>query len=247
MHEPLTPALDVTVRHAFGGITVLKACYGRTIVKQYNNHLKTLRTEACTNDPRDLGLKKGLENFGALRERLLSLVADLQKAQTPVLATTVNRGELTALAKPGMVNQVPTAGIRLENERILTVLAAMPQLVHCPEGFRSQDVCRLVEGVLQRPYDRSQATCDLRKLRGKGLVETVEGRRLYRATPEGLRVSTVLSKLKDALLEPLLAHPETRTKKAPSPETLPPPDCHYRALQDQLDQLRAFLAIQPAA
>ena len=123
----------------------------------------------------------------------------------------------------------------------------MPQLVHCPEGFRSQDVCRLVEGVLQRPYDRSQATCDLRKLRGKGLVETVEGRRLYRATPEGLRVSTVLSQLKDALLEPLLAHPETRTKKAPPPETLPPPDCHYRALQDQLDQLCAFLAIQPAA
>ena len=130
------PNTEEDVRHAFGGLTVIRVGYGKTNIKQYNNHMKTFRTEVVCNDPKDLGLRKGLAYLGELRHRLLRLVAAFHAAQAPVLETSCNDGELVDLARPGVVGEARTPGIRLENERIMAVLAALPQLVHQSEGFR---------------------------------------------------------------------------------------------------------------
>jgi hypothetical protein len=237
--------IDVSVRHAFGGVTVFKARYGKTILKQYNNHRRTFRTEVCTNHTPDIGIRKSIQNLEALRRRLLELMTDFQAAQAPVLATTVKRGELTALAEPGRVNDVPTAGIRLENERILGVLSAIPRVAHHAEGFRSSELRIAAEEILQSPYSMTQTIYDLRKLRGKGLVVRRRGRRRYRATEEGLRVAAVLTKLKDSLLEPML--PGRRKRRRRRGKELPAPDCFYRDIENLLDDLCAFLGLKAAA
>lgn len=239
--------IEVSVRHAFGGLTVLSARYGNTRVKQYNNHQQTLRTEVCANDTTDLGVNKAIENLPALRRRLLQLITQFQQAQAAVLHTSCNRGELAALAKPGQVNQVATPGIKLENERIMAALAALPQLAHQPDGFRSADVRPIVHDSLRTDYTAPQANYDLRKLRGKGLVDRIDDTRRYRLTAEGLRVTVLLCKLRDQLLCPLLSIAR-RKRRTPRPRRpLAEPDRTHHSIAEALFRLCQQLALEPAA
>lgn len=243
---PYKKPIDVSVRHAFGGLTVLSAQYGAIRIKQYNNHQQTFRTEVCANDTTDLGVNKALENLGALRQRLLQLIGQFHQAQAAVLHTTCNRGELNALAKPGQVNNVATPGIKLENERIMAVLAALPQLAHQAEGFRSGDIRPIVHDSLQADYAAPQANYDLRKLRGKGLVERIDDAHRYRLTAEGLRIAVLLTKLRTQLLNPLLGLCRKRHTTKPS-RGLAEPDRTYLLIANGLFDLCDHLALAPAA
>jgi hypothetical protein len=239
--------IDVSVRHAFGGLTVLSAQYGDTRLKQYNNHQRTFRTEVCVNDTTELGVNKALENLGHLRHRLLDLIGRFQQAQIAVLDTTCTRGELTALAQPGQVNAVATPGIKLENERVMAVLSALPQLAASPAGFRSADVRPIVQQRLGTPYTAPQTNYDLRKLRGKGLLDRIGDTRRYRPTPQGLRVAVLLVKLREQLLEPLLASIQRKHPRPKPRRPLSPPDSTYFRVAQALFDLCDDLALRPAA
>jgi hypothetical protein len=236
------PHIAEEVRHSFGGLTVIRVGYGKTSIKQYNNHMRTFRTEVVCNDPKDLGLRKGLAYLGELRDHLLRLLAAFHAAQAPVLQTSCNGGELTLLAEPGSVGEARTPGIRLENERIMAVLAALPQLVHQPEGFRQAELREIISTSVSTPYRPTQAGYDLRKLRGKGLVERVAGRHRYRATHEGIRVAAFLLKLRDGLLEPILGNRRPQRTARSTRE----PDRTYRAIALDLEHLCEHLGLRAA-
>ncbi len=239
--------IDVSVRHAFGGLTVLSAQYGDTRIKQYNNHQQTFRTEVCANDTTDLGVNKALENLESLRQRLLELVRQFQQAQFVVLDTICHRGELTALAKPGKVNDIVTPGIKLENERMMAVLSALPQLAHRAEGFHSVDVLPIVQQSLHTDYAAPNANYDLRKLRGKGLLDRIGNTHRYRPTAEGLRIAVLLSKLRDQLLQPQLASIRCkRTILKPRRPLSEPDSIHLRISQGIFD-LCEYLSLRPTA
>jgi hypothetical protein len=237
--------MAVSVRHAFSGLTIFSAQYGATRIKQYNNHQQTFRTEVCANDTTDLGVNKAIENFAALCVRLRELIARFQQTQACVLDTTCNRGELAALAKPGRVNDTATPGIKLENERIMAVLTALPRLVHQPDGFKSADVRAVVHQSLDTEYKPQQSTYDLRKLRGKGLVERIPKAHRFRLTTEGARVAALTSKLRDQLLDPLLSSARRRHPPPAPKQSSPDAALHQiaRALFAWTDQL----ALRPAA
>jgi hypothetical protein len=246
---PYNRDMTVNVRHAFGGLTVFSAQYGGTRIKQYNNHQQTFRTEVCANNTHELRVNKALENFPALRARLLEVIERFQKAQSFVLDTTCNRGELAALAKPGRVNNSATAGIKLENERTIAVLTALPKLVHLPKGFRSVDLRPLVQHRLNASdeYRAQQATYDLRKLRGKHLVERIEKSRRFRLTAEGARVAVLISKLRDQLIDPLLTSARRPRRPPPVDDTVQPPDAALLKIGHALFDLTDQLALRPAA
>ena len=240
--------IAVSVRHAFGGLTVLSAQYGDTRLKQYNNHQRTFRTEACVNDTTDLGVNKALENLDRLRQRLpgtpraSSSRPRSQSSTPPVIAASS-----TALAKPGKVNDVATPGIKLENERIMAVLSALPQLAHRAQGFRSADVRPIVQHSLSTPYAPPQANYDLRKLRGKGLLERIGDTRRYRPTAQGLRVAVLLAKLREQLLQPLFAAIRRKRPRPKPRRSLSEPDCTYFRVAQALFDLCDHLALRPAA
>ncbi len=160
----------------------------------------------------------------------------------PVLETSCECGELAALAGPGRVGEARTPGIRLENERIMAVLAALPQLVHQPEGFRQAELREIVSLELTEPYRPTQVGYDLRKLRGKGLVERVSGRHRYRATHEGIRVAAFLLKLRDGLLEPILGN----RRPGPPARNICEPDRIYHAIAHELKCLCDHLGLRAA-
>lgn len=78
------------------------------------------------------------------------ILCSFQEAQSSVHQATSTRGELAALAKPGNVGRSHTAGIRLDNERIMTLIALLPRQVQHPEGFRASDLRELICNVTQK-------------------------------------------------------------------------------------------------
>jgi len=58
---------------------------------------------------------------------------------------------------------------------------------------------------LPDPYTRRQASYDLKKLRGKGLIDQIPGTRRYRCPADGLRTIMATGVLREKVIQALLA------------------------------------------
>jgi hypothetical protein len=86
-------------------------------------------------------------------------------------------------------------------------------------------------------YTARQSAYDLKKLRGKGLIEKTHDRsRRYRATLKGLRVMTGLIVLREKVIKPLLNN-LGRCKSGPPPKTTCGLDACYRQIQHGMKNL----------
>ena len=84
-------------------------------------------------------------------------------------------------------------------------------------------------------YPTRRAAYDLAKVRGKGLVERVPGRRRYECRPEQLRVLCGYVLLREEVIKPVLAglaHQEL----PPPPPKLSALDQHYLILRAELQR-----------
>ncbi len=61
----------------------------------------------------------------------------------------------------------------------------------------------------------SQASCDLARLRGNGLIERIARTNTYRLTGDGLTFALVYTRVHDQVLYPLTAHDQPIAAPAP--------------------------------
>ena len=79
-------------------------------------------------------------------------------------------------------------------------------------------------------YTTRKAAYDLRKFRGKKLVQRIPKSRRYPVRRPGIRTLAALLILRERVLKPLLAG-VCRPKRSRPPKKLHPLDIHYQALQ----------------
>ncbi len=95
---------------------------------------------------------------------------------------------------------------------------------------------RRVQEILTQPYTVRQASYDLKKLRGKGLVERLEGTRRYQSPADALRTIMAVVVLRERVIAPLLAGTTTPNGTSTPPNTNPL-DHHYQTLRNEMQQL----------
>jgi len=116
------------------------------------------------------------------------------------------------------------------------VMAAVLALATQPGGFTVGDLAEKTRGHLgpgAPPSTPRQAAYDLRKLRGKALVERVGTTRRYHPQPPGLRTRAALLILREKVLKPILAG-AGRPELGRPPKRIHPLDAHYENLQREL-------------
>ena len=74
-------------------------------------------------------------------------------------------------------------------------MAAIVGFTHLFAGFDNPTLVRTVTTLLGYPYTSRQATYDLRRLKRKGLIVRLPGRRRYQLTPLGHRVAVLFTKV----------------------------------------------------
>jgi hypothetical protein len=231
------------------GQPILRSYYQSSFVKQYEKGDRLLRTETCLNDTRHLGIGRRLEHLPELRERMAAINARYLDAQAELLASTVDAGDLSALARPVHVGHRRVPGLKLEDDRVIRLLEA---LLH-PGTFLADWTTRQVHARLlarhrlaEPDYRLGQLRYDLGKLRAHGLVERIGTSRRYRLTPRGLKLGVLLVKLRTRLLGPLTSLVADDRPRRP---TRNPSDVEaaFRQVDVALDHLCATLGLTAAA
>src|SRR5712692_6919353 len=235
------------------GHPVLRWYYETSFAKQYTcgdrHGDRILRNETCSNDTRHFGIRRRLENLPLLREKLAATNERCLALQAELLASTVDSGQLAALARPTMVGQRRIPGLKLHDDRLIRVLdTLLHPAAFAPDWTTRQLHTRILarHQLTEADYRLSQLRYDLGKLRAKGLVERVGKSRRYRLTPLGLKLGVLLVKLRMRLLGPLASLIQQPNTNA-SPRHLNSVDAAYCEVDTALDHLSAALGLQHAA
>lgn len=217
-------------------LTVFKLHFGKLTLKLYDKGDRVLRVEIIVNNIEELRCGKRLEKLPGMLERLQTIVVEFLGVVQAAHLSFIDGQQLDALATPSVRGTRRMAGVDLQKSRMRAVAEAVVALAAQPEGFTTDDVAwrvREMQGRAMAGYRHRQAAYDLRKLRGKSLVERIAKSRRYRVRRPGIRTLAGLLVLRDKVLKPVLAG-IYRPKRGRPPKNVHPLDLHYQNLRCEM-------------
>ena len=247
--------LQTTIEDRHLGSPVIRSYFRSSSAKQYVRDHKTLRTEPVSNDVRDFGVKKAVENLPALRDRLQQIATNYLDVQQDILETFLNRGEFQRLSDPTILaNGKRVPGLKPAQPRLLAVMRAVLRFTHLAAGgvFTTAELHPHVAGTLDRPmtqYKLGSLRYDLSKLRAKGLVYKIPHSRKYQVTNDGYRLCVAYVKLFEKFYAPVVAgilQPFSDDDRVPT-DRIGRLDNAYRGVIKALDSLAEQVGVQMAA
>ena len=150
---------------------------------------------------------------------------------------------LEKLPEPSVVGQTRVGGVDINRQRMRLAMRAAIALATSPQGFTARDVASHVRARGELAvYTSRQAAYDLKKLRGKSLVERKGTSHRYESSSEGLRAMVALVVIRDDVMKPLLAS-GCRLQSGRRPTKGAPIDAHYAALRHGMRDLYRDLGL----
>ena len=233
---------------------VIRSHYGSGFIKQYVRDHLILRTESASNNVKDYGVNKSVENLPVLRERLSAINDNYLNVQQDILETFVDRGQLRRLAEPTITptgRRIP--GLKLDHPRQLALMHALVRFAHIAAGntFTTAEIHPAVIEALGCPpelYTLGSLRYGLSKLRAKGLVAKLPNSRRYQVLPHGYSICLVFLKLFErvyapltaGLLSPIKADAKLQAKRRTQLDRL------YQRVIDDLDTLVQAVGLKAA-
>jgi hypothetical protein len=203
-HGP--PAQEIVIEKPQYGLSWFRIRFGRLQLKAYTKGEHVLRFEATVHNTKELRCRRSLENFA----EIITVLAGMADR----FATTLDCAD-TGFLPDGLLDELPlaarsgpcrTAGIDLNKPRIRAALSAALALAPAPGGFTVAEHAAKVRATPgHEGYTTRQAAYDLRKLRGKQLIDKPGRTRRYHVPPHAARTITALLTLRDHVIAPILA------------------------------------------
>ena len=187
-----------------------------------------LRGEVIVNDIAALRCGKRLEKLPGMLARLPAMIVEFLGVVQAAHLRFLDGQQPDALATPTVRGKKRTAGADLQKPRMRAVAEAVMAVAATPDGFTAEQLAQRVRAQSGRAlasYQGRQAAYDLRKLRGKALVERIGQTRRYRVRRPGLRTLAGLLVLRERVLKPVLAG-VCRPKRGRPPKQVHPRDVH---------------------
>ena len=204
---------------------------GKLTLKIYTKGERVLRIEAVAHNTRELESGRSLENFPEVVFRLKAILERFADALSCIDQCFIADDLLEHLPLASQVGKTLVGGIDLNKARMRYVVEA-PIALSPANGFTASDVAvrvRLLSKQSPLQYGSRHAAYDLKKLRGKQIVDRIRHTRRYETLPTGLRALTALLVLRNKAIKPLLAaaQPLRPTRGAHNPH---PIDAHYQTI-----------------
>lgn len=184
----------------------LQAHYKHSKVKQYLKEGRALRTETTINDPNDFGVGRTLNatNWLALTRIGHEINERLMSAQLAASDCAPDPDTLERVVSPSIEDGLPAPGLRFGQPRVMALLSCLCSYRHLFAGLTNRTLRELVAGLIP-DYTARQMTCDLRRLRRKGLIRRVPGSEQYELTDHGRRIAVFFTKTYTRVVNPSLA------------------------------------------
>jgi hypothetical protein len=200
------PAQEIVIEKPQYGLSWFRIRFGMLQVKAYTKGEHVLRFEATVHNAKQLRCRRGLDNLGEIITRLAGMAERFATTLDCADTSFLPDGILDELPLPSQAGAVRTGGIDLNKPRIRAALAAVLALTPAPHGFTVAEFAARVRQMTRRDgYTTRQAAYDLRKLRGKHLIDKPGRTRRYHVPPDAARTIAALLALRDHVIAPILA------------------------------------------
>jgi hypothetical protein len=235
--------IELMLEHPEYDLTVFKLVFGKLALKIYDKSRRLLRVEVVANHVEELRCGRRLERLPQMLEQLERMAVEFLAVVQAAHLSYLDTGALDELPTPTVRGTRRLAGVDLQKPRTRMVAQAVVALAPQPGGFTAADLAQRIHdqnGPAAADYTPRRAAYDLRKLRGKQIVDHVDRTRRYRTHPAGVRTLAGLLILREKVLKPVLAgvhHP----RRGRAPARVAPLDVHYDNLRkEMLQTLRAL-------
>jgi hypothetical protein len=243
------PAQEIVIEKPQYGLAWFRISFGRLQLKAYTKGEHVLRLEATVHNTKELRCRRSLENFAEIITLLAGMAGRFATALDCADIGFLPDGVLDELPLPARTGARRTAGIDLNKPRIRGALAAALALAPAPGGFTAAEHAARVRAITGHDgYTTRQAAYDLRKLRGKGLVDKPGRTRRYHVPLPAARTIAALLALRDQVIAPILAGIRS-PRMGRKPKIWTAVDRDYEALRIDMQTLFRHVGIEtlPAA
>jgi hypothetical protein len=201
-----TTAIEAVIETPRYDLTWFKVAFGRLAVKAYTKGEHVLRFEATAHNTKDLKLGRTLDKFPDIVAALGGIAERFCTALDCVDIGFLTDGLLDDLPRASQLGAARVGGIDPNKPRIHAVLSAVLALAAAPGGFTVAQLAVKVRTMTgHTDYTVRQAAYDLRKLRGKRLIDKPGRSRRYQLPAHAARTITALLSLRDHVIAPILA------------------------------------------
>jgi hypothetical protein len=174
------------------GHHVLRAYAKNAVIRMYEKFSTFLRLEALSNNLRDFGLNKGLDNLDKVRRTLAAVTDRFAAFEAPALDVHVDFPLFQRLALPIPCGAGKTPGIKIHDTRMLRLMEVLLHASTKVLGWRTADIHQVILSTFHlapHNYTLTQLRYDLRKMKAHGLLERDGRRYAYRLSDKGTRVA----------------------------------------------------------
>ena len=165
-------------------LTVFKLHFGRLTGKAYTKGERVLRFEAVVHNTAELRCGRMIDKFPEIVTQLAGIAERFATALDCVDTGFLGDGILDELPAGSTLGATRIGGVDLNTKRMHDALSAVLALAPAPHGFTVGEFAAKVHaitGACDADYSVRQAAHDLRKLRGKQLVDKPARTRRYLA------------------------------------------------------------------
>jgi hypothetical protein len=245
--EKHSPRWEVAVERPTYDLTIFKLHCGKLTLKIYTKGERVLRIEAMAHNTEQLHCGRSLEKFPEMVSRLKNILQRFVNALGCIDQCFIAEPTLEQLPAPAQVGKTKVGGIDFNKARMRWVAQAVLTLSPSPGGFTASQLAEQVQRLSQQSesqYGPRRAAYDLKKLRGKQIVDRIGKTARYQPIPQGLRAMAALIVIRDKAIKPLLAAAQQH-RRSRRPQNPSPLDIHYQKLR--LDMQGVFHELGIAA
>lgn len=224
---------EVAVEKPTYDLTIFRLHCGKLTLKIYTKGERVLRIEAMAHNVKELDCGRSLEKFPRIVGELKGILERFMQALSCIDQCFIPDDTLERLPEPSMVGKAKVGGIDVNKPRMRHVAEAVLALSWRPGGFTSSELAEQVAQAnhqIESGYRSRQAAYDLKKLRGKQMVERIGKTRCYQATPTGLKAIAALVILREKVIRPMLASAQA-IRPSRGSQNPTPLDRHYETVR----------------
>jgi hypothetical protein len=244
LHKRMGGKLTSVLERTEDGHHVLRAYAKNAVMRMYEKFSTFLRLEALSNNLKDFGLNKGLDNLDDVRRTLAAVTDRFAAFEAQALDVHVDFPLFQRLALPIPRGAAKIPGIKLHDTRMLRLMEVLLHSGTRVLGWRTADIHQAILqsfSLTADNYSITQLRYDLRKMKAHGLLERDGRRYAYRLTDKGTRAALLFVLFHQRVCGPVansLFHQRSINSRPPISKI----EAAYRKADRSLDQIIQLLA-----
>jgi hypothetical protein len=233
LHKRLPGKLTTVLEKVEHGHHVPRACGKNAVLPMYEKFSTFLRLEVLSNNLKDFGRKKSLDNLEAVRQTLAALTDRFAAFEAQALDVHVDFPLFQRLALPIPAGNSKIPGIKIHDTRMLRLMEVLLHRATQLARWRSRQIHQAILSTFQLTADRytvTQLRYDLRKLKAHALLQPEGQHYAYGLTDKGIPVALMF-----VLFHHPVCGPLANTLLNRRPTQLHPPTTKFQAAYNKAD------------